>query len=495
QVVGSPFFDKLVEIVGRSNVSREPEVLEEYSKDLSFTDAKKASCVVWPKSVDEVSKIVRLAAEYSFTLVPVSSGKPRLRGDTTPMADNSVIVDLSKMNRIIRIDRKNRVVMVEPGVTFSQLVPEVNKHGLRLLMPLLPKASKSVLASSLEREPVTMPKYHWDSSDPLLCTEVVFGTGDVFRTGAAAGPGTLEEQLESGGAQKSPLGPTQFDPFRILQGAQGTMGIVTWATVKCEILPSTRKLFFAASDSLETFLDFAYGVLRRRLGDEFFILNNMGLATALRKEAKEIQWLRKVLPKWILVLCISGHGKLAQEELDYLEGDIKDIARDTGVNLLSEVQGVSGSEVLGLLGRSCEEPYWKLRFRGGCQEVFFLTTLDKTPELYETFTRIASEERYQSEDVGVYIQPLVQGCNCHCEFDIYYNPQDTMEANRAKYLYLRAGEALIKKGAFFSRPYGPLTETVYRNCSPETVVALKRVKSIFDPKNLLNPGKLCFGGV
>lgn len=492
---GSRFFDGLVEIVGRSNVSREPGVLEEYSRDLSFADAKKALCVVWPRSVDEVSRIVRLAAEHSFKLVPVSSGKPRLRGDTTPMVDNSVIVDLSKMNRIIRIDRKNRVVMVEPGVTFSQLLPEVNKHGLRLLMPLLPKASKSVLASCLEREPVTMPKYHWDSSDPLLCTEVVFGTGDVFRTGAAAGPGTLEEQLESGGAQKSPLGPTQFDPFRILQGAQGTMGIVTWATVKCEVLPSSRKLFFSASDLLENFLDFAYGILRRRLGDEFFILNNVNLATVLRKEASDIHSLSGVLPKWILVLCISGHGKLAQDELEYLEGDIRDIASETGVNLLSEVNGVSNSEVLGLLGRSCEEPYWKLRLRGGCQEVFFLTTLNKTPEFHKMFTRIADEERFPPENLGVYIQPLVQGCNCHCEFDIYYNPQDTMEANRAKYLYLRTSEALLKMGAFFSRPYGPFTEVVYRNCPPETVAALRKVKSIFDPKNLLNPGKLCFGGV
>jgi hypothetical protein len=39
-----------------------------------------------------------------------------------------------------------------------------------------------------------MPKYHWDIGDPLACVEVIFGTGDMFRTGAAAGPGSLEEQ-------------------------------------------------------------------------------------------------------------------------------------------------------------------------------------------------------------------------------------------------------------------------------------------------------------
>jgi FAD/FMN-containing dehydrogenase len=492
-VVGSQFFDKLVEIVGRGNVSREPEVLEEYSKDLSFAPPRTPLCVVRPRSADEVRRIVESAGEFSFSLVPVSSGKPRMRGDTTPKVDNSVIVDLSGMNRIIRMDRKNRVAMVEPGVTYSQLVSEANKNGLRLLMPLLPKASKSVLASCLEREPVTIPKYHWDSSDPLLCTEVVFGTGDVFKTGAAAGPGTLEEQLESGGAQKSPMGPTQFDPFRIIQGAQGTMGIVTWATVKCEILPESRKLLLVCSDSLSNFLDFAYGVLRRRLGDELFILNGTNLAAILRRGRDEIVELRRVLPKWILILCVSGHGKLAQDELEYLEGDITDIARETGVNLVSEVEGVSSEEILGLLDKSCEEPYWKLRLGGGCQEVFFLTTLDKTPALFETFTRAAKSARYSSEDTGVYIQPLVQGCNCHCEFDVYYNPSDASEAKRAQNLYMKASEALLREGAFFSRPYGPFTEVVYRNCAPETVSAMRKVKSIFDPNNLMNPGKLCFG--
>ena len=492
-MVAEPFFDKLVEIVGRSNVSREPEVLDEYSKDFSFASPRTPYCVVWPRNVDTVSRLVESAGKYSFSLIAVSSGKPRLRGDTIPKVENSVIVDLSKMNRILRVDRKNRMVMVEPGVTFIQLVSEANKHGLRLLMPLLPKASKSVLASSLEREPVTMPKYHWDSSDPLLCTEAVFGTGDVFRTGAAAGPGSLEEQLESGGAQKSPMGPTQFDPFRILQGAQGTMGIVTWATIKCEILPEKRKLFFVCSETLDDFLDFSYSVLKRRLGDELFILNNMNLAAILRKKREEILNLRRVFPKWILILCISGHGKLADDELEYLEGDITDISQDTGVNLVSEFEGVSSDEVLGLLDKSCEEPYWKLRFRGGCQELFFLTTLDKTPVFFDTFTSVAQKEGLSEEDVGVYIQPLVQGCNCHCEFDIYYDPSDTSEVNRANYLYMKAGEVLLKEEAFFSRPYGPFTEVVYRNCAPETVSALRKVKSIFDPNNLMNPGKLCFG--
>ena len=78
------------------------------------------------------------------------------------------------MNKVIFVDRPRRVAMVEPGVTFGELIPAVKKEGLRLNMPLLPRKTKSVVGSMLEREPVIMPKYQWDISDPLACTEVFF---------------------------------------------------------------------------------------------------------------------------------------------------------------------------------------------------------------------------------------------------------------------------------------------------------------------------------
>ena len=78
-------------------------------------------------------------------------------------------------------------------VTFGELIPAAAKKGLRLNMPLQPRQTKSVVGSMLSREPVIMPHYHWDISDPIGSTEVVFGTGDMFRTGAAAGPGSIED--------------------------------------------------------------------------------------------------------------------------------------------------------------------------------------------------------------------------------------------------------------------------------------------------------------
>ena len=244
--------ERLVTIVGPDKVINEPQVLQAYSQDMSFVNPVRPACVVTPNKADEVQKIIQLANDTRTPLVPVSSGPPHFRGDTVPGIGGAVIVDLSQMKKVVFVDRARRVAMVEPGVTFSELIPAVNKEGLRLNMPLLPRKSKSVAGSILEREPVIMPKYQWDISDPLACAGLFFGTGDEFRTGQAAGPGTLEQQWAVGGVQKAPYGPGTGSWHRIIQGAQGTMGIVTWVSMRCEILPSLEEPFVVGSSNLDS---------------------------------------------------------------------------------------------------------------------------------------------------------------------------------------------------------------------------------------------------
>ena len=140
-------------------------------------------------------------------------------------------------------------------------------------MPLLPRSSKSVLASALERDPILMPSVHFDSTDPMLCTEIVFGTGDSMRTGEAAGPDTLEQQWELSKAQISPFGPTQMDPQRLLSGAQGTIGIVTWMSLKCRETSELYRAFMIPSGSLEPLIDLSYHLSRIRFTGKIFILN------------------------------------------------------------------------------------------------------------------------------------------------------------------------------------------------------------------------------
>ncbi len=463
----------VAKIVGDERVSNKQEILQKYS------GVFQPSLVVWPMSTEEVTQVVAWANTESVALVPVSSGDPRLRGTSLPKVDNAVIMDLSKMNKVLRVDQKNKVVMVEPGVTFGQLIPELKKQGLRPLMPLLPKATKSVLTSSLDREPITTPRFHWDTSDPLLCTETVYGTGDLFRTGAAAGPGTIEEQWATGQAQKNPMGPSQFDPYRLLQGAQGTIGIVTWASVKCEVLPEIHNVFLAGSDDIEPLIDFSYRILRRRLLDEHFILNDTSLAAATGIEPSN---------EWILIAGISGHGILSQDAYDYRLEDTKDIANETGIILADSLNGITGSKIINC---PSEEPYWKLGPLGGVREILFTTTLDKTHSLYTTLLN-ESKRIGHSGPIGTYIQPTVQGVNTHCSFDLYYDPNDESQIELVDTLYLEGSKKLMSEGAFFSRPFGSITDAVFEQAALEIVNAMRQVKKIFDPNNVLNPGTLCF---
>ena len=481
--------EKLISLLGAKNVLDDPPTLKNYSQDHSFASPREPSFVVKPRTLEQVQEIVKLAAESGTPLIPVSSGEPHFRGDTIPTL-GGVVMDMSSMNKVMMIDRKDRVAMVEPGVRFADLQPALKNAGLRLPMPLCPRRTKSVVGSCLEREPHIMPKYHLDHSDPLLCNEVTFGTGDVFRTGEAGGPGTIEEQHKAGRRQKIAM-EVQMNINRIIQGAQGTLGVVTWSTVKCELLPSVQKPYLTPNEDLGQLLDLAHWLVRLRLGDELLILNNSNFALLMGEDGDEANRLREELPAWILFFCLSGSEFLPEEKLEYQEKDTSEIAKNLGVPLYETLCKISARDVLARVSNPSPEPYWKLGSGGGCQDIPFITSFGKVSEMVRIMEDEAVKNRFALSNFGAYIQPVCQGHGQHCEFSLFYNPTNPTEKAKVKDLYLSASGALMEHGAFFSRPYDLLAEMVY-NRDAASRDALRKLKRIFDPNNILNPGKLCF---
>jgi FAD/FMN-containing dehydrogenase len=396
------------------------------------------------------------------------------------------------MKKIIRVDRQNRVVMCEPGVTFDELIPEVTKEGLRLNMPLLSRKSKSVVGSLLEREPVIMPGYQWDIADPLDCVEIIFGTGEIFRTGGAAGPGTIEEQLAAGGAQDEPLGPGQADWYRAIQGTQGTLGIATWASMRCELLPKVEEPFMVGSNQLDKLMELVHWLIRLRLINECFVLNNCNLSAIMAKEWPDHYLnIKDTLPPWVLFFNIVGYDYLPEERVKYQITDMLSAAQRVGMEPGKRIGSVLANEILQLVHRPSEEPYWKLRFKGACHDIFFLTIYDKLPELIGVMNDTADKAGYPASDIGIYLQPLVQGTSCHCEFNLFYDSENPREVERVKGLSTSAIKNLLFRGAFFSRPYGRSASMII-NRDAATASALHKIKKIFDPNKIMNPGKLCF---
>jgi len=463
--------EKLVKIVGAGNISYEQATLDEYSSDISFVNTVRPICVVRPANTDAIRKIVNLANETLTPLVPVSSGPPHFRGDTVPGIGGAVIVDLGRMKKIINVDRARRVAMVEPGVTFGELIPAAEKEGLRLNMPLLPRRSKTV---------------------PLACVEVIFGNGDEFRTGQAAGPGTVEEQWAVGGVQKAPYGPGTASWHRLIQGSQGTMGIVTWASMRCEILPSLEEPFVVSSSNLDTLLELTSWLIRLRMVNECFILNNTNLAAIFaRKWPKDYQSIKDALPTWTLFYAVAGYEYLPEERISSHVKGITDITQRLGVEAVKAVGPVSANEILKAVQQPSGEPYWKLRYKGACQDILFLTIYDKLEGQIGVMNELAEEAGYPVSDLGIYIQPIVQGTSCHCEFNLFYDPGNPNELTRVKELSTSAVKSLMAKDAFFSRPYGDSAGMVF-NRDAATVAVLNKLKNMFDPNNVMNPGKVCF---
>jgi hypothetical protein len=486
--------NELKNIIDASFISSNLETLNSYASDYSFVNSSKPALVISPGTADEVHEIVKWANKTHTPVIPVSSGSPHFNGDTVPGEGGAVIVDLRRMNRIIRIDRRTRMIVIEPGVTYSQLQPELAKHNLRLSTPLLPRANKSVIASLLERQPTLVPKYQWTLPEPMRCLEIVWGNGARFMTGEAGELAvfkTLEKQWEKGISQMTATGPGQVDYHRIVSAAQGTMGIATWASIKCEILPTIHKLFFIPAGKLEDLIDCTYKILRFRLGDELLILNNMQLATMLASTSNEIKSLREKLPLWTLIIGIAGREMLPEERIEFQEADIKEITQKHNLSLLSDIPGVKGDRLLDIILNPSKEPYWKLRYLGGCQDIFFLTTLNRTSNFIDKMREAVKTFDYSEKDMGIYIQPLQQGASCHCEFSLPYVQSDPEQVDFMHKLTMSASEEMIKEGGFFSRPYPIWAEMTY-NREAQTTQILKKLKKVFDPNNVLNPGKLCF---
>ena len=483
---------KLAKIIGSSNVIDLQKTLADYSHDMSLANPVRPALVVRPHTCEQILKIVELAKEDKTPLVPVSSGQPHFRGDTVPASGGAIVVDLSRMKKIIHIDRKNRVAMFEPGVTFAELNLAVAREGLRLNMPLLPRQTKSVVGSLLEREPVLMPAYHWDISDPLACTEVIFGTGEMFRTGAAAGSGSIEEQWAAGGAQKEAAGPSSASWYRLIQGSQGTMGIVTWVSARCELIPKLEAPFFAGSSDLNRLLDAVHWLIRLRLVNECLILNRANLAAIMAAQGKpEYLQVQDSLPAWILFFNLAAYDYLPEERIKGQTQDMLDLMQRLGVQAEKALGSLSAAEFLKIVKKPSVEPYWKLQARGNCQDVFCLSLLEKIPDMVKAVARAADSAGYPASEIGVYLQPIVQGSNYHCEFNLFFDPGDSGEVKRIKELNISATKQLLAQGAFFSRPYGECTSLIM-NRDAATLKTLKQVKSIVDPANIMNPGKLGF---
>jgi hypothetical protein len=398
----------LASIIGSQYISDDPDTLEKYSKDYSFVQPALPGCVVYAENTEQIRKVVRFANDHSIPVTPRSSSIG-FYGAGIP-SDGGIVLDLTRMNKILEIDPKDRKVKVEPGVTWSQLQKELKKYNMMVCHPLLPHPLKSVLTSTIEREPALIPKYEYNET--FLTAEMVLPNGDLFWTGTAIGKGHVGKVNPEG----------VIPSTRLFVGSQGTLGIATWANLKAFYVPTMSKILFIPLNKVEDLVAPSYKILRVRLGNEFLILNSINLASILAKNTAELKALRKNLPAYTIILCLSGLHRYPEEKIAYEEEVLRDISSQEHFDVVHTVADIPNLQERfeKLLRKTWDnKKYWKFRYKGARHDVFFHTTLDNVPEFTEAISKLAMKSGYPAEDISVYIQPKEHGRVCYVDYGFH----------------------------------------------------------------------------
>jgi FAD/FMN-containing dehydrogenase len=480
-------------IVGKDNCLDDEEVLSRYSHDESLCPERKPDLVVKVKSATEVQGVVKIANKYLVPVIPRSSGIG-FYGNGIP-EEGGIIIDLSGMKKILKIDTRNKWVLIQPGVTFGQLQQELQKHGFKAVNPLLPHREKSVITAALEKEPGLSPKMHLD--EPILTMELILPNGDYFRTGSMAVPGApaAPEQIpdETYSDLCNSMGPG-IDWWRLLTGAEGAFGIITAMNLKIAPIAKMRRLFFIPFAKVEDAVEPVYRIQRKELGNECFLFNSQNLALILAEDKKEIESIRKVLPSYVVVLVLDAGEWYPEEKMEYQKEALFELGREFLIEPSNALPHVPEAEsrLLNIISQAWTgEKYWKFRHKGGSVSIIFLAPLTRVPEFIQIMHEKVAGYDYPAADMGIYIQPKQRTHAFHVELNLSFNPEDQLEKERIRSLFGEASEALINAGAFFYRPYGPWAQMIFTrtgNLGP----VLKKVKGILDPNNVMNPGKLGF---
>lgn len=492
--------ERLASVTGADRIITNAKTLEKYGKDQSFARLCLPDYVVFAEDVHEVEDILKAANETKIPVVPVSSGM-NLRGAAIPK-EGGIILDLSRMNKIGEINDREGWVVIEPGVTYGQLTQELEKHGLRVMMPLGIPSSRSVITSIMEGDPSLASASFEYGNSLYLDIEIVLPEGWTWRVGKWRTLIRGEWSSPGGGGHVT----TNQYPW-MWEMAQGTLGVITRLVVKAEYsIPSASQIFVIPFDTLEEAIEPLRRIQRKELGLECFLLNNFNLA-AVRAEDWEVPEtfpfpksasdifdnLRGKLPKWTMVIHLAGLPYFPEEKVAYEAEALRAICSDMGLPLARTVAGEEGLEatLLDLI----LHPWTALKkaaFKGSFHPVSFYTVLRQTPYFEEAILSLAQEYGYPAGDVGEYLLPIERGRNCYLEFDFHCDLKNPSDVERVQALWLQANKLCADMGAVLAKPYGPCADIIYNRVEAPYIDILRKWKNALDPNNIMNPGQLCF---
>ncbi len=449
--------DELAAIAGPENISVEPLQLEVYSRDPTVVRGT-ADIVVWPKSAEEISKIMNFANKTKIPVYPRGAGSS-LCGGPVP-TQHGIVLSLERMNKILEIDVDNLQFLAEAGVSIREINDRLKPFGL-----FIPPDPASEVACTIggcvanNAGGIHAVKYG-TFRDWVLGLEVVLPTGEIVSTGTKT--------------RKSVSG---YDLTGLITGSEGTLAVITKIRAKVVALPESRMVTTAYFKSPEDAGRASFKIMIKGL--------NPSAMELLDKTTMETisQYLTMKLPPAGAMLIIEFDGP--RDDVDKRIATAESICKQEGV---IEIKTPATEQESQELWNARKTAFQSLAVLGKTSILIedITVPISRIPEMLRRIHEIAQKH-------GILVPTFGHIGDGNLHPHVLYDEENKEEYEKAMAATDDIFKTAVELGGTISGEHG--IGVLKRKFFPlehdplETAV-MKRIKKLFDPNNILNPHKI-----
>lgn len=450
--------EQFIRAVGKENYDDSAAGRLVYSYDAAPQLQAMPDAVIAPRCTDDVSRILTICSRHDIPIVPRGSGT-NLCGGTCP-SEGGLVLLFKHMNRILEIDEENLTATVQPGVITQDMIHAVERKGL--FYPPDPSSMKiSTIGGNINENSGGLRGLKYGvTRDYVLGLEAVLASGDVIRTG-----GKLTKDVAG------------YDLTRLFVGSEGTLGVVTEATLKLVPKPETKKTLLALYEHIEAAAESVSAIIAEKIIPATLEFLDQPTLQVIEDYAK-------------IGLPTDAKAVLLIEQ----DGDSDTVRRD-----MEKIEAIckNGAAVSVQTAETEEEAFALTEARRSALSA--LARLKPTTILEDATvprSQIANMVRAINEIAETYGLSICTfghagDGNLHptCTTDI----RNTEEMERVEKAFAAIFEKAIELGGTITGEHGVgIVKAPYLEMKLKTegITAMKAIKQALDPQNLLNPGKI-----
>jgi len=455
--LNSAFITAIKKVLPAEQVLTDPADVWSYGYDNSRRH-EVADMVVQPSTHEQVHKIVLLCNEYQVHLTARGRGTGTT-GATVPLK-GGVILSTERLTKIIKVDPANRYIVVEPGVTNQQVQDAVKEHGF--FWPPDPTSSAYCSIGG---------NLAYNSAGPRT---VKYGTPRENTFGLRAVTG-LGEEIRTG--VYTSKGVVGYDLTRLLIGSEGTLAIITEATLKLTPLAESKRT-----------IQLLYADIESAAKAVSAIMAQPTIPCALEFiDGNAIDMIRK----YSEVTFPENTGAMLMVEVDgsevQLDSAVEDIKKASNSNALIEIKIAKSKEEVDALWatRKALSPALRTIAPKKINEDV-VVPVSHIPTLIRGLEKL-------SEKYNIPIVNFGHAGNGNIHVNLLFDPDNEIQNNNAHLCLDDVFDLVLKLDGTLSGEHGVGIEKrdfVDREIEPVTLALMKRIKKEFDPNLILNPGKM-----